>query len=314
MSLNDFFKMERNNAGSSGHHVKSHMRMVSCAAGIFLILGCAMEQGRAQPATPDVSHEISALQTAMKAELGTQIVRTSPAITSHSLSLAKQLLDNAHLWPDSPQVILVVDRSERVQRLWVTVGGGDLDALTSLGSVRVSTGRPGRAEHFRTPVGIFTNDGQIYGYRAQGTKNEFGVRGNGDKGMRVWDFGWQTTEDWRKKGAVAVVRLEMHATDPDLLEQRLGRSDSEGCIRIPSRFNTFLDRHGLIDRDLDNLIRDGHEARALQALLGAGHVSASLAGDKVVVVDSSQVDAPVSDPQLARKIQDDFAKFLAQSA
>ena len=45
--------------------------------------------------------------------------------------------------------------------------------------------------------------------------------------------------------------MEMHATDPDLLEQRLGRPDSEGCIRIPAAMNRFLDRYGVIDAQLE---------------------------------------------------------------
>ena len=48
-------------------------------------------------------------------------------------------------------------------------------------------------------------------------------------------------------GAMSVMRLQMHATDPDHLEQRLGTAQSKGCIRIPASLNEFIDRHGVLD-------------------------------------------------------------------
>ena len=84
-----------------------------------------------------------------------------------------------------------------------------------MGASPVSTGKPGRLQHFKTPVGVLLNDGSEIGYRAQGTFNQNHIRGLGVKGMRVWDFGWHTTDDWRTPGATMAVRVEMHATDPD---------------------------------------------------------------------------------------------------
>ena len=138
-----------------------------------------------------------------------------------------------------------------------------------------------------------------------------GIRGIGVKGMRVWDFGWQTTSDWRKDGALTAVRLEMHATDPRYLAGRLGRADSEACIRIPEKFNVFLDRAGLIDAQLLAVAPDD---RAVRALLPKDGDPTPVAGDKVVVVDSSEPAAPRSDPLLAERINADFAAFLAQKA
>ena len=39
--------------------------------------------------------------------------------------------------------------------------------------------------------------------------------------MRVFDFGWQMAEKGWGKGGEGVIRLQMHATDPDLLKSVL---------------------------------------------------------------------------------------------
>ena len=268
--------------------------------------------GAPAAALPDAA---IALQQDIRRELGPQRTRLSPRQTRRAMELGMDMLDRTGNWPADTEVILVVDRAPAVQLMWFVLSDPARHDLTPLGMVAVSTGRPGRKEHFRTPVGIFRNDGQIYGYRALGTKNEYGIRGNGDKGMRVWDFGWQTTEDWRRRDALAVVRLEMHATDPAFLESRLGQADSEGCIRIPARVNSFIDHHGLLDRQLDLMVRnDAPNARAVRALLGAEHTPGPLQGDRIVVVDSSDPQAIASDPEKARRIQESFAQYLASSA
>lgn len=279
----------------------------------FLVLTILfMTQGGARAGATSVPDAASMLQHDMQHELGVRQMR--PRQTQRAMALTVDVLDQANGWPQDAEIVLVVDRAPTVQLMWFVLADTAAHQLTPLGMVAVSTGRPGRKEHFRTPVGIFVNDGQIYGYRALGTKNEHGIRGNGEKGMRVWDFGWQTTEDWRRKGSVAVVRLEMHATDPTFLESRLGQADSEGCIRIPARVNSFIDRHGLLDRQLDLIAQtDPQKARGVRALLGAEHVPTALEGDRVIVIDTSDPQAPLSDPAQAQKIQADFAQFLAAS-
>jgi hypothetical protein len=76
----------------------------------------------------------------------------------------------------------------------------------------------------------------------------------------------------------------MHATDPLLLEPRMGHPDSEGCIRIPSKMNRFLDHHGIIDARLEEAAADD---RRFDALLGSDRDPTPIAGDTVVVIDSS---------------------------
>jgi len=51
--------------------------------------------------------------------------------------------------------------------------------------------------------------------------------------MRVFDFGWAQGERGWGSGGLSQLRLQMHTTDPDYLEQHLGSAMSKGCIRIP---------------------------------------------------------------------------------
>ncbi|WP_419728659.1 L,D-transpeptidase [Lichenicola sp.] len=247
----------------------------------------------------------------MHLAVGHSLARVDPEVQAASFRLAARLLERSGQAIDRPQTLLLVDRSPAVQRLWVILALPGAAPWQVIGAVRVSTGKPGRLEHFKTPVGVFTNTPSILGYRAQGTFNEHHIRGNGLKGMRVWDLGWQTTEDWRKPAALTAVRLEMHATDPTFLEARLGRPDSEACIRIPAAFNQFLDRSGLIDMQLVQL---ASQDRAIAALLPKDRATTRLAGDKVIVIDSSEPDAAPSDPGEATAINQRFAEWLAAQA
>lgn len=243
--------------------------------------------------------DVDALLAGMRGALGATLLPDALPLTRNALSAARVMMQKAHVTPDTLQVVLVVDRSPKVQRLWVTVATPGSNVLEPLGSVRVSTGKPGRKEHFRTPVGVFFNDAAILGYRAQGTYNENHIRGIGIRGMRVWDFGWQTTDDWRTPRALMAVRMEMHATDPSVLEPRLGRWDSEGCIRIPTRFNSFLDQNGLIDaKEREAAVQD----RRFAALLLKHAVPSPLAGQTVVVVDTAEPDAAPTDRVRAQLI------------
>ncbi|MCQ8242115.1 L,D-transpeptidase [Rhizosaccharibacter radicis] len=248
------------------------------------------------------------LRARMREVLGHALASPDPRDAGRALMLARAMLSARDSVIDRPQILLVVDRAPAVQRLWVVSAAPAGEPWTVLGAVRVSTGKPGRKEHFKTPVGVFANTPDILGYRAQGTFNENHIRGNGLKGMRVWDFGWQTTEDWRKPEALTAVRLEMHATDPTFLEGRLGRPDSEACIRIPAAFNQLMDQAGLIDAQLLALVP---QDRAITALLPKGSGQTPLAGDRVVVVDSSEPTARPSDPLVAAEINQRFADWLA---
>jgi hypothetical protein len=148
------------------------------------------------------------------------------------------------------QVVVLVDRSANVQALMLFLldGKGVPDFV---GATPVSTGSAGRVDHFLTPLGVFAHTPAHPDFRAEGTFNENGIRGYGERGMRVFDFGWVDGERTWGAGGRSPMRLQMHATDPTVLEPRLGRADSKGCIRIPATLNRFIDRYGLLDADYE---------------------------------------------------------------
>lgn len=164
------------------------------------------------------------------------------------LALLDTALAAAGLDDLPPQALLLVDRSAQVQAVMVLLRRSDR-RWTWLGAAPVSTGRPGSYDHFRTPLGVFAHTLDKPDFRAEGSFNENGIRGYGVGGMRVFDFGWVPAERGWGAGGQSAMRLQMHATDPDRLEPRLGRPESKGCIRIPATLNDFLDRHGLLDAD-----------------------------------------------------------------
>ncbi|GAB0118827.1 L,D-transpeptidase [Acidisoma sp. 7E03] len=245
------------------------------------------EQAGPAALTPGLlSAETAVISSALAAEVPHPI-QLSAERQALLVALARRMAADDHFTIRQPQLVLIVDRSPHGQTLSITLAQPD-GPWNILGTRAVSTGKPGRKEHFKTPVGVLLNDGAELGYRAQGTYNENHIRGLGVKGMRVWDFGWQTSEDWRTPGATMQVRVEMHATDPAVLAQRLGRADSEGCIRIPGPLNVFLDRHGIIDADIERLaVQDA----GYRALLSRDLQPTPLAGDAVIVVDSSEPNA-----------------------
>jgi hypothetical protein len=193
---------------------------------------------------------------------------------------------------EAPQLVIVVDRNPAVERLYLMLARPDgPDAWRALGSARVSTGQAGRKDYYITPVGVFAHTGAILDFRAMGTYNEHHVRGLGLAGMRVWDFGWQwALKGWHGNGEGGDIRLQMHATDPTLLEQRLGRPASEGCVRVSSTMNRFLDKHGVLDADYE---QEAAQDARYRALLAQDRTPTPIAGRLLVVIDSSQpADAP----------------------
>ena len=154
-----------------------------------------------------------------------------------------------------------------------------------IGGSKVSTGQAGRRGYFLTPTGVFRHTAGIVDYRAEGTFNENHIRGLGLKGTRVWDFGWQPAEKgWTAEPETAEIRLLVHATDPDYLEQRLGRPASKGCIRIPAAMNRFLDHYGVLDAEYE---RAAPVEPSIAAVLAPDREPTPLAGELMVVIDSS---------------------------
>ncbi|WP_240648675.1 murein L,D-transpeptidase [Variovorax beijingensis] len=204
--------------------------------------------------------------------------------------LALGALAQAGIAP-GPQYVALVDRSPNVQAIfiyWLDDGA----APFLVGAAAASTGRGGGFDHFETPLGVFEHSTANPDFRAEGTHNKLGIRGYGTKGLRVFDLGWQQARRLWGQGGLGTMRLQMHATDPDLLEPRLGSVQSKGCIRIPASLNRLLDRFGMLDAD--------YLAAAAQGspmwVLPADQTPVEDAGRYLIVVDSERTDRPAWSP------------------
>jgi lipoprotein-anchoring transpeptidase ErfK/SrfK len=245
------------------------------------------------PAAPLAGPEAALSPGAVEAEAGKlhgEMMREVPQ-TRVLTPTQQQLLVN-RVWAqlkaanqviDHPQLVVAVDRSAKVQEASVVlvrpVGPWEV-----LGTTHVSTGQAGRFDHYITPTGVFLHTDAILDYRAEGTYNENHIRGYGVKGSRIWDFGWQdAAKGWRSDHGQ--IRLLMHATDPAVLEARIGRPASQGCVRIPAALNRFLDRYGVLDADYERVAKDDIRYRAL---LLPGRTPTPIAGHAMVVFDSSE--------------------------
>jgi hypothetical protein len=205
--------------------------------------------------------------------------------------LLHQTLTAAFMTDLSAQTVVIVDRSPQIQAAFIVLKT-PTGQWQWLGATAVSTGKPGRFEHFLTPLGVFTHTPGNPDYRSRGTYNKNHIRGYGLQGMRVFDFGWQFAERGWGAGGTSQMRLAMHATDPTVLEPRLGQIDSEGCIRIPATLNRFLDTHGVLDAGYEAENLAGKEVRIFMP----GRSVISWPGRFLVVVDSNTLERPAWSP------------------
>jgi hypothetical protein len=230
----------------------------------------------------DVAREVVRMRAALLHEVPQHTTTDDDAAW---IAKAKAAVSASPFRADRAQLIVVVDRNPAVQQMRIMLVQPD-GQWQVIGGSKISTGQSGRRGYFITPLGVFLHTDGILDYRALGTFNENHIRGLGLKGMRVWDFGWQTAErGWHPERDLGEIRLLMHATDPDYLEQRLGRAASQGCVRIPATMNRFLDVHGVLDADYERAAQT--DARML-GVLPPHRQPSPLAGDALVVLDSSQ--------------------------
>jgi hypothetical protein len=190
----------------------------------------------------------------------------------------------------APQVLVLVDRSAFVQAVmlwWVAPQA----PATFIGASPTSTGRPSGFEHFETPLGVFEHSLANPDFRAEGTLNSNGIRGYGHKGMRVFDFGWVIGQRGWAPGEQAM-RLQLHATDRERLEPRLGERASKGCIRIAATLNAFIDRYGLLDAAYEEAMAAG---RAFWVLRG-DRSPTPWPGRYLVVIESPRSERPAWSP------------------
>ncbi len=192
---------------------------------------------------------------------------------------------------DKPQYVVLVDRNRFVQAAmiyWISPER----TFHFIGASPVSTGKPGAFDHFITPAGVFEHTIDNPDFRSKGTLNEFGIRGYGRKGMRVYDFGWQRAQKGWGGGGEGELRLQMHATDPDRLEKKCGTRQSKGCIRIPATLNTFIDRYGILDGDYERAMAAGMNFWVLSKTRDPTPWS----GKFLVVVDTERTERPAWSP------------------
>ncbi len=204
-------------------------------------------------------------------------------------------LDAAQLPLVVSQFVLLVDRSPNVQAALLYWGSAG-DGWSLVGAAPVSTGLPGRYEHFVTPLGIFDHSMANPDFRSAGTKNKLGFRGYGQKGLRVYDFGWVESPRGWGDGAMGVLRFQMHSTDPGVATQLLGTAQSEGCVRIPAALNDFMDRHAVLDQDYERASAEGKHLWVLRT----NRQATATPGRYMVVVDSAQSQRPAWSPLPAK--------------
>lgn len=185
------------------------------------------------------------------------------------------------------QYVVLVDRSPLVQGVFIYWIAPDAEPQL-VGASPASTGRGGAFEYFETPTGVFDHSIENPDFCAEGTLNSQGVRGYGAKGMRVFDFGWQVARKGWGDHSTGMMRLQMHATDPDILERRLGTVQSKGCIRIPATLNSLIDRYGLLDAGYEPGLREGKKFWVLHP----DRRPTPWSGRYLVVVDSQRTERP----------------------
>ena len=241
------------------------------------------------------AHELSAFSPqSLLAEFERQI---SPRLSlpqnvqmSYALGL-QNALEVAGIKVAAPQYVVLVDRNPHVQAVLLYFGSTQVGWMF-IGASPASTGLPGEFDHFLTPLGVFEHSLANLDFRAEGTKNEFGFRGYGEKGMRVYDFGWvQSERGWGKHG-MSEMRLQMHATDPQLAEPLLGIARSKGCIRIPATLNEFIDHYGLLDADYALAQEQGRRFWVIRS----DRSPVRDAGRYLVVIDSGASTRPLWSP------------------
>lgn len=207
------------------------------------------------------------------------------------MALLQQGLTHAAIDVTATQAFVLVDRSAKVQAAFVIVGVAD-GTWQWIGASPVSTGKVGAFDHFLTPLGVFAHTLANPDFRSEGTSNENHIRGYGLRGRRVFDFGWAVAERGWGAGGTSQMRLQMHATDPGVLEPRLGRVESKGCIRIPATLNAFLDQHGILDMDYE----EAQAAGKSLWVLGADRRLIPWPGRYLVIIDSQTTEQPPWSP------------------
>lgn len=270
---------------TSGEH-RYNGRMKKIFLGLVLLFAAVSASSSAEDGT--------SLAAAFEREVDRRLAPSQEAQMLYA-QLLQAALASTGIQTNTSQYVLLLDRNPSVQAIFVYW----LDAQATsgrwhfIGASPASTGRPGRFGSFITPVGVFAHTLDNKDYRAEGTRNKRGIRGLGRKGMRVYDFGWVQAERGWGRGGQSPMRLLLHATDPDYLEQHLGEIWSKGCIRIPATLNTFIDHYGLLDADYEQALANGKKLWMIRP----DRNPTPWSGRYLVIVDSVSTVRPAWSPE-----------------
>jgi len=152
------------------------------------------DNGPPAAASPSAHLDVP-LAAAFEVTVAQRLRPPSEAIERYARLLDKSLAD-AGARIEASHFVVLVDRSPQVQALLLFWGRGQ--AWQLVGASPVSTGQPGRFDHFVTPTGVYGHSLDNMDFRALGTKNELGIRGYGRKGMRVFDRFAVLDEDYEQ--------------------------------------------------------------------------------------------------------------------
>jgi len=237
------------------------------------------------------SHRALAMRTSFAREV-TRRLKVPAADQAAYGARLQAALDEKNLGGISGEYVVLVDRNANVQALFIYFRAAPADNWQMIGASPVATGRPGEFDHFLTPLGVFEHTPDNMDFRAEGTMNQNGIRGYGNRDMRIFDLGWADGERGWGKGGISQMRFQMHATDPDRLEPLLGVRHSKGCIRIPASLNVFLDHYGILDAEYEALVASGKSLWVLHS----DRQPTPWAGRYIVVVDSERKTRPAWSP------------------
>ena len=137
----------------------------------------------------DVNAEVARLRAALMQEV--------PGVITHKsereqgwIAQAKAAIAAGGPTIDRPQFLVVVDRNPSVQQMRIVLARPN-GVWESLGGSKASTGQTDRRDYYLTPLGVFLHTDAILDWRAEGTFNSHHIRGLGESGMPIWNFGWQ---------------------------------------------------------------------------------------------------------------------------
>jgi hypothetical protein len=260
---------------------------VSAAVWLQLILALFLLMPLSGQSLSDASHLATLFQQQVDGRL------TVPAAEQRQYAtLLAQALAEAGFDHIPAQYVVLVDRNVLVQAAMI-FWRSDSGEFQFIGASQASSGQPGRFEHFETPLGVFPHSLDNPDFRAEGTRNEFGILGYGRKGLRVYDFGWVEAPRGWGDGHQSIMRLQLHSTDPGLLEPRLGSVQSKGCIRISASLNRFIDHYGILDAQYERALGAGQSFW----VLSPDREPTPWSGQFLVVVDTQRNRRPEWSPK-----------------